>query len=70
MPTPQRAARSTDPMPYSKELDVAVKAIKEASEKYIFRKSEVRIKTNEVGAYDVVSENDVLIEEYIKKAIS
>ena len=70
MPTRQRAARSTDPMPYSKELDVAVKAIKEASEKYIFRKSEVKIKTNEVGAYDVVSENDVLIEEYIKKAIS
>ena len=69
MPTRQRAARSTDPMNYSKELDVACKAIREASSKYIFSESEVRIKDNDAGAYDVVSENDVLIENYIKDAI-
>ena len=55
---------------YSKELDVATKAIKDASKEYIFRKSEVKIKDNEAGAYDVVSENDVLIENFIKKRIS
>ena len=55
---------------YSKELDVATKAIKDASKEYIFKKSEVKIKDNEAGAYDVVSENDVLIEIFIKKRIS
>ena len=49
MPTRQRAARSTDHM-YSKELDVATKAIKDASKEYIFKKSEVKIKDNEAGA--------------------
>ena len=69
MPTPQRAARSTDHM-YSEELDVATKAIRDASKEYIFRKSKVKIKDNEAGAYDVVSENDVLIEDFIKRRIS
>ena len=55
---------------YSKELEVATKAIKDASKEYIFKKSEVKIKDNEAGAYDVVSENDVLIENFIKKRIS
>ena len=70
MPTRQRAARSTDHMSYSKELDVACRAIKDASEEYIFKRSEVKIKENDMGAYDVVSDNDVLIENYIKKRIS
>ena len=69
MPIRQRAARSTDPMKYSKEMEVACKAIREASETYIHRKSEVKIKENSSGAYDVVTKNDVLIEDYIKKAI-
>ncbi len=69
MPTPQPAARSTDHM-YSEELETACKAIREASSKYIFTKSEVRNKDNEEGAYDVVSDNDILIENYIKSAIS
>ena len=69
MPTPLRAARSTDHM-YSKELEIATKAIRDASKEYIFKKSEVKIKDNEAGAYDVVSENDVLIENFIKKRIS
>ena len=57
-------------MAFTKEMDVACKAIREASSKYIFNKSKVKLKDNDAGAYDVVSENDVLIEEYIKKAIS
>ena len=69
MPIRLRAARSADHM-YSKELEVATKAIKDASKEYIFKKSEVKIKDNEAGAYDVVSENDVLIENFIKKRIS
>ena len=55
---------------YSRELDVATKAIRDASKEYIFKKSEVKIKDNDAGAYDVVSENDVLIENFIKKRIS
>ena len=55
---------------YSEELETACKAIREASSKYIFTKSEVRNKDNEEGAYDVVSDNDILIENYIKSAIS
>ena len=50
-------------------MEVACKAIREASETYIHRKSEVKIKENSSGAYDVVTKNDVLIEDYIKKAI-
>ena len=57
-------------MDLTKEMEVACKAIREASSKYIFKRSEVRIKDNDTHAYDVVSENDVLIEDYIKKAIS
>ncbi len=57
-------------MPYDEEMEVACKAIREASQKYIFKESEVKLKSNDVGAYDVVSENDVLIEEYIKGAIA
>lgn len=57
-------------MPYDEEMEVACKAIREASRKYIFKESEVKLKSNDVGAYDVVSENDVLIEEYIKSAIA
>ena len=57
-------------MPYDEEMEVACKAIREASQRYIFKESEVKLKSNDVGAYDVVSENDVLIEEYIKSAIA
>ena len=57
-------------MNYRKEIDVACKAIREASSKYIFTESDVKMKGNDMGAYDVVSENDVLIENHIKKAIS
>ena len=70
MQTLPPAVRSTDRMKYSKETEVASKAIREASDRYIFKKSEVKIKDNDAGAYDVVSENDVLIENYIKDAIS
>ena len=70
MRTRPPAARSTDPMNYQKEMDVACKAIREASSRYIFKRSEVKIKENEVGAYDVVSDNDVLIEDHIKDSIS
>ena len=56
-------------MNYRREIDVACKAIKEASDKYIFTESEVKRKGKEGDGYDVVSENDVLIEDYIKAAI-
>ena len=56
-------------MDYRRELDIACKAIKEASSKYIFTKSEIKRKGKDSDAYDVVSENDVLIEDYIKEAI-
>ena len=69
MPIRPRAARSADPMMYSNEMEVACRAIREASDAYIHRKTDVRIKENSSGAYDVVTKNDVLIEEYIKKAI-
>ncbi len=57
-------------MPYDEEMEVACRAVREASRKYIFRESEVKLKSNDAGAYDVVSENDVLIEEYIKSEIT
>ena len=57
-------------MDYRREIDIACKAIKEASDKYIFTRSEVKKKGKESDGYDVVSENDVLIENYIKQAIS
>ena len=70
MQIPPPAGRSTDSMKYRREIDVACKAIKEASDKYIFTKSEVKRKGKDTDNYDVVSENDVLIENYIKQAIT
>ena len=70
MPTPRRAARSADTMDYDRELDVACRAIREASSRYISKRSGVRIKSNDMGAYDIVSDNDVLIEDFIKKCIT
>lgn len=55
---------------YSKERDVASRALKEAADSYLSKKTAVVKKANEMGVFDVVSDNDILVENYIKRSIS
>lgn len=57
-------------MPFEKETEVACSAFREASDLFLKKRSEVTLKENDMGVFDVVSGNDVLVEEYIKKNIS
>lgn len=57
-------------MRFAKETETACRAMREASELYLKKDSEVERKENEMGVFDVVSGNDVLIEEYLKKSLS
>ena len=52
-------------MRYEKEIETAVKAARRASALYMGNDSAVHAKGNEVGTYDVVSDNDVDAERMI-----
>lgn len=54
---------------YRREIDVAVSAIREAAQMYMTRESKTEKKTNSLGIYDVVTENDLLAEKMIVSRI-
>lgn len=55
---------------YSEELDVAVKAIREAADIYLAsEKKEIEEKDNTVGSYDIVTDFDVKAQNSIMAAI-
>jgi len=54
---------------YSEEIDVVKNAIRGASKLYYGVKYDTDVKDNELGIYDVVTQNDIIAEDHIIKVI-
>ena len=55
---------------YSREIEIASQALKDAADMYLSKDTEVVRKENEMGVFDVVSGNDILVEGYVKSKLS